>query len=270
MTDMESYVRSLVLSNFLREAPVHSAIKALDPRPGSKGLDVGCGAGNHTLMLAEAVEPDGHVTGLDLSPELLGHARVVADRSVLSKNVSFRKGDMRDIPYIDNTFDWCWSVDCVGYAPVEPLPLIKELARVVKPGGTVAIMAWSSEQLLPGYPFLEARLRATAAGILPFTKDMEPASHFLRALGWFYEVGLEKPTAQSFIGEVEAPLSKNDRAALIDLFQMRWPGVQSELTVEEWEQYQRICNPESKGFILNQPDYYAFFTYTQFQGKVVN
>jgi len=267
--DMDVYARSLNLSNFLRESPIRSAIKALHPPPGSRGLDVGCGLGNHTLMLAEAVTPDGHVTGLDLSPELLEYAREVADRSILSNNVSFREGDMRQIPFDDDTFDWSWSADCVGYAPVEPLPLIKELGRVVKPGGIVAILAWSSEHLLPGYPLLEARLSATVAGISPFTRGKRPSSHFLRALGWFHEAGLEQPTAQTFIGDVQAPLSENNRAALIDLFEMRWPGVQSELTAEEWGQYQRLCNPQSKEFILDKPDYYAFFTYTQFRGRVV-
>ncbi|MEJ2303365.1 MAG: hypothetical protein P8Y14_17710 [Anaerolineales bacterium] len=81
-------------------------------------------------------------------------------------------------------FDWAWSVDCVGYAPIEPLPLVKELARVVKPGGRVAILAWSSEKLLPGYPVLEAHLNATSSGIAPFVRGKKPELHFTRALGW--------------------------------------------------------------------------------------
>ena len=43
--------------------------------------------------------------------------------------------------------------------------LVKELARVVKPGGSVALLAWSSEKLLPGHPLLEGHLNATSAGI---------------------------------------------------------------------------------------------------------
>ncbi len=67
----------------------------------------------------------------------------------LSERISFREGDVNKLPFADETFDWAWSMDCVGYAPIEPLPLVKELARVVKPGGSVAILAWSSEKLLP-------------------------------------------------------------------------------------------------------------------------
>lgn len=58
------------------------------------------------------------------------------------------------------------------------------------------------------------------------------------------------------------------RSALIALFQMRWPGVQSELRPEDWAEYQRLCLPESPDFILDHPDYYAFFTYSMFHGKV--
>jgi len=54
---------------------------------------------------------------------------------------------------------------------------------------------------------------------------------------------------------------------LIALFEMRWPGVESELTQEDWAEYQRLCLPESPDFILNHPDYYAFFTYSMFRGK---
>ena len=49
---------------------------------------------------------------------------------------------------------------------------------------------------------------------------------------------------------------------------MRWPGVEAELTPEDWSEYQRLCLPESPDFIVDHPDYYAFFTYTMFHGKV--
>ncbi|NIM99890.1 MAG: hypothetical protein GTO24_18010 [candidate division Zixibacteria bacterium] len=148
------------------------------------------------------------------------------------------------------------------------MPLLMELARVVKPGGVVAILAWSSEKLLPGYPLLEARLSATSPGLAPFVKGKRPESHFLRALGWFRDAGLEDPTAQTFAGDAHAPLSENIRNALIALFELRWTGAQSEVTGEEWAEYQRLCQPESPGFILNLPDYYAFFTYSMFRGVV--
>lgn len=252
----------------LRDPVIHSAIRTLQLPSGSRGLDVGCSIGTHTQLLAMAVLPDGHVTGLDISPEQLTYAREAAKKSEISEQVTFREGDMRNIPFDDNTFDWVWSMDCVGYALVEPLPLIRELVRVVKPGGKIAILAWSSQQLLPGYPALEARINATSAGIAPFALGKSPQKHFLRAQGWFREAGLETITAHSFVGSAHAPLGDDVRAELLALFQMRWPGVKAELTPDDWSEYQRLCLPESADFILDHPDYYTFFTYSMFQGKV--
>jgi ubiquinone/menaquinone biosynthesis C-methylase UbiE len=265
---MDPYAKSLYLSYTLREPVMRAAMRALQLPPGSQGLDVGCGIGDITSLLAQSVAPAGHVTGVDISSEMLNYARKAAKKSGLSKQLSYREGDMSDLPFEDNTFDWVWSADCVGYAPAEPLTLIKELVRVVKPAGGIAILAWSSQQLLPGYPILEARLNATSTGIAPFRKGKNPEKHFLRALGWFRHLGLEASKAQTFIGDVHAPLNKDIRQALISLVQMRWPGVQSELTREEWAQFQRLCQPESPDFILDRPDYYAFFTYSLFSGKV--
>jgi len=267
--DMDTYAHKLYMSDFLRAPIIRSAIQALQLPSGSRGLDAGCGIGSHTLLLAEAVGPGGHVTGLDLSPEFLVHAREIAKKSSLSEQVSFLEGDVNKLPFCEDTFDWVWSVDCVGYAPLEPLPLVKELARVVKPGGSVAILGWSSQQLLPGYPLLEARLNATSLGIAPFVKGKRPELHFLRALGWFCDAGLEEPRAQTFVGDVHAPLSDDVRSALMSLFQMRWGEPKSEVTREDWAEFQRLSQPESPDFILNLPDYYAFFTYSMFRGKVV-
>ena len=266
--DMDAYAQQLAVSNPLSEAVTPSAIQALQLPPGSRGLDAGCGIGLQALSLAEAVGPAGHVTGLDLSPQFLVHAREIAEEAGLSERISFQQGDVSRLPFDDDTFDWVWSANCVGYHPAEPLPLLRELTRVAKPGGSVAILAWSSQQLLPGYPLLEARLNATSSGIAPFIKGKRPESHFLRALGWFREVGLEEPTAQTFVGDAHAPLSDDMRSALMSLLDMRWPGVQSELTPEDWAEFQRLCQPESPHFILDLPDYYAFFTYSMFRGKV--
>jgi SAM-dependent methyltransferase len=218
------------------------------------------------MLLAEAVGPTGHVTGLDLFSEILTYAKSMVEKAALSDRIAFKEGNVADLPFDDDTFDWAWSMDCVGYLPLEPVPLLSELTRVVKPGGRVAILAWSFEKLLPGYPVLEARLNATSAGIAPFVMGKKPEVHFLRALGWFREAGLEEPIARTFVGDAHAPLTDDLRGALEALFQMRWPGVQEELAEEDWREYQRLCLPESPDFILNQPDYYAFFTYTMFSG----
>lgn len=268
--DTDAYMRDMIVTNPLRESTLRSAIEALRLRAGSRGLDAGCGIGLQALLLAEAIGPSGHVTGLDVSPEFLDHGRDIIEQAGLSERISFEEGDVTKLPFDDNSFDWVWSSDCVGYGPWEPLPLLQELARVAKPGGIVALAAWSSEKLLPGYPLLEARLGATSVGLAPFEPRKDPKKHFLRALGWFHEAGLKESKADTFVTSIYAPLSDDLRNALVALFKMRWPSVESELTAEDGAEYQRLCLPESPDFIPNLPDYYAFFTYSMFHGRVTN
>jgi SAM-dependent methyltransferase len=269
MTGTGAYIQSLMVTNPLVEPAIRAAIRALQLPSGSRGLDAGAGIGLQTLLLADAVGPAGRITGLDLSPELLVCAREMVEKVGLSERVSFQQGDVRALPFDDGTFHWAWSKDCVGYGPqLEPLPLVEELARVVRPGGSVAILAWSSQMLLPGYPLLEARLNSTSSGIAPFSTDYGPESHFLRGLGWFRDAGLKELSVRTFAGDAHAPLSGELRRGVVALFKMRWPGAESELNQEDRAAYRRLCLPESPDFIVDHPDYYAFFTYSMFQGKV--
>jgi demethylmenaquinone methyltransferase/2-methoxy-6-polyprenyl-1,4-benzoquinol methylase len=66
------------------------------------------------------VGPTGHITGLDLSSELLPYAEDIVKKAGLSERISFRVGDVNDLPFDDDIFDWAWSVDLVGYASIEP------------------------------------------------------------------------------------------------------------------------------------------------------
>jgi ubiquinone/menaquinone biosynthesis C-methylase UbiE len=268
MPETDYLIRMATITNPLREPVLRSAIQALQLPMGSRGLDAGCGIGLPALSLADAVGAAGHVTGLDLSSELLAYAEDLVKKAGLADRISFREGDVNQLPFEQDSFDWAWSMDCVGYAPIEPLPLVKELARVVKPGGSVAILAWSSEKILPGYPVLEAHLNATSAGIAPFVKGEKPESHFTRALGWLRDAGLQGLAARTLVGDVHAPLPDDLHSAMIALFQMRWPGVESELAREDLADYRRLCLPGSQDFIVDHPDYYAFFTYSMFHGQV--
>ena len=93
-----SYARALSLFSGLKAPAMRAAIRELRLPRGSRGLDVGCGIGHDTCLLAEAVGPTGHVTGLDLSPEFLVYARGAAARAGLSRRVSFQEGDLNKLP----------------------------------------------------------------------------------------------------------------------------------------------------------------------------
>ena len=268
MTSADDLIQRGLEMNPLREPLLRTVIRHLQLPNGSRGLDVGSGLGLQARLLAEAVGPHGHVTGLDLSPELIRYAEAMANESGLSDRLSFQEGNASRLPYADDTFDWIWSSDFAGYPVGELLPLLREFSRVVKPGGTIAILAWTAQNLLPGHPLLEAQLNATCSAYLPHIRGAQPESHFARALGRFHEAGLVDVEVRSFTGDAQAPLSGEIRTALISLFEMLWGEQQPEVSTEVWEGYLRLCQPESPEFILDIPDYHASFTYSMFRGIV--
>lgn len=265
----EKYLRSLYVSNALREPIIRTAISQLGLPSGSNGLDIGCGIGLYTLLLAETVGFNGQVLGIDATKEFLEKACSLTSDKNLENRVTFKKADASKLPFQDNTFDWAGSMDFIGYGNQDPTSLLREAHRVVKPGGMVFILIWSSQMLLPGYPLLEARLNATSSGVAPFKATMPPELHFMRALNWFHQVGFIEPTLRTFVSDISTPLSPEMRIALTELFQMRWGKTHLEVSSEDWGKYQRLCHPDSPNFILNVPEYYAFITYSLFCGKVV-
>ena len=266
MTDATLIIQSLLEAEPIRQPVMRSVIQTLQLPPGSRGLDAGCGIGFQSLLLAEAVGAEGHITGVDIVPELLSHAGILVGEAGYSKQIAFREADMNQLPFPNSFFDWVWSADCAGYPAGDLLPVIKELVRVVKPGGSIIILGWSSQQVLPGYPFLEARLNATCSSYLPFLQGKSPHQHFMRSSNFMREAGLEQVKAQTFVGNIQAPLGEDIQTAMAALFQMLWGQRQPECSPEDWDEWQCLCKPGIKNFILNLPDYYAFFTYTMFRG----
>ncbi|GAA3830825.1 methyltransferase domain-containing protein [Streptomyces phyllanthi] len=105
-------------------------------RPSMKILDIGCGPGTITADLAELV-PDGHVTGVDRAPDILDRARATADARGL-RNVDFAVADVHALDHPDDTF-------CVVHAHQvlqhvgDPVRALREMARVTRPGGYIAV-----------------------------------------------------------------------------------------------------------------------------------
>lgn len=268
MATVNIYIQRALEANVLREPVLRAIIRALQLPAGSRGLDAGCGIGLQAALLAKAIGPQGHVTGLDILPDLLAFGADLVLKMGFSERITFCAGDVSCLPSQDNIFDWVWSADCIGYPAGDLTPIMKELARVVKPGGYIILLGWSSQQLLPGYPLLEARLNATCSAYNPFLKGKSPQSNFMRAAGCFHSLGLEDVKIETFAGDVQAPLNSKERTALISLFEMLWGEPQSEVSPEDWADYKRLCTPQSPDFILDIPDYYAFFTYSIFRGRL--
>lgn len=266
--DGRVYAERLLVTDVLMAPVNRAAIAALELPAGSRGLDAGCGIGLQAILLAQGLGPSGQVVGVDLSAGMIAEARGRVATAGLADRVRCEVADVRCLPFEAGEFDWAWSANCVGYGVPDPPAAVRELARVVRPGGLLGLLVWSSQMLLPGYPRLEARLNATTPGLAPFVADQAPGRHHLRGLGLLREAGLGEVRARTFVGEAYAPLAEPVRAALAALAAMRWPGAEAEVDAEDAAELGRLCDPGSAEFIVDHPDYHAWFTETLFWGRV--
>jgi demethylmenaquinone methyltransferase/2-methoxy-6-polyprenyl-1,4-benzoquinol methylase len=263
----KSYAEQLALAARATEPAIRQAIQAADLPKGSHGLDAGCGIGTHALWLCEAT--GGKVTGLDISSDNLAAARKRVERKSLADRIDFVEGSIFKLPFKENSFDWSWCSDTLWPVVVQdPVAVLKDLARVVKPGGTVAVLFWTNQLFFPGYPQFEARWNQAFVIGTHYFKFDKPAKHHMCARGWLRRAGLENPQAQSFLAEHQAPLDDRIRESLTFCFNMFHDSLKTALPEEDEAEFQRICNPESEDFILNNPDYYGNLSYTIFHARV--
>jgi ubiquinone/menaquinone biosynthesis C-methylase UbiE len=116
---------------------------------GAKVLDVGCGTGASALPAAEAVGSTGSVIGVDLAARLLDRARAKAKTCGLS-NIEFRLADMTSLGYPNDHFDAVVSVFSIFFVP-DMEGLVRELWRMVRPGGKLAVTTWGPRIWEPAY-----------------------------------------------------------------------------------------------------------------------
>ena len=106
-------------------------------RPGMHLLDVGCGPGTITMDLADLVGPEGRVTALERTEDALDLSRAEALRRG-THNVDFVVGNVQDLDIPDDTFDVVHAHQVVQHVD-DPVQALREMRRVCRPGGVVAV-----------------------------------------------------------------------------------------------------------------------------------
>ncbi|MGA2989971.1 MAG: methyltransferase domain-containing protein [Candidatus Korobacteraceae bacterium] len=188
--------------------------------PGLRVLDVACGSGEPAISIAALLQGSGQVVGIDISAQPLQVARERASRRGLD-NVEFLQADIHQLPFPDGSFDR--AVSRFGVMFFSDLPrALRELHRVLKPGGRTSHLAWGSMR----QPYFET----TVGVVLEMLPELSlPASG--RGMFQFGEPGTLTARLQEagFTGIEEK----------VEKVPWNWPGTPEEL----WAYFQDVTIP---------------------------
>ncbi len=168
---------------------------------GDRVLDVGCGTGIVARGAADRTGATGEVVGLDRNEGMLTVAR-------RTPGVTWRQGRAEDLPFVDGAFDRVLSQFVLMFVD-DRHQTVREMARVLKPGGTVAVATWAAVGRSPGYTTMVDLLRrvvdeeAAQALLAPFCLGTEEAVADLMATA-FPEVRVTPLAGTARFDSIEA------------------------------------------------------------------
>ena len=174
------------ISRGIADAIEHCVLR-LNPRPGEKILDLATGTGWTSRVLARR---GAIVTGVDIAQGLLD----AAERQARAERVlvAYRQGDAEQLPFEDESFDAIASTFGVMFAS-RPEAAAKEMARVVRPGGRIALTTWTSDgNLLKMFQVMKPYMPAPAQPAPPSPFEWGNPDRIRQLLGDDFELKFER------------------------------------------------------------------------------
>jgi ubiquinone/menaquinone biosynthesis C-methylase UbiE len=178
--------------------------------PGQSVLDVAGGSGEPSLTIAQAVGPTGFVMCTDAIAEMVA----VAEREALArglKNMQFRQCTADSLPFADESFDVAVSRLGVMFFP-DPVAAVREMLRVIKPGGRVALAVWGKSELNP-YSYVVTGVVSRYVPAAPVAPDAPDAFRFAepgKLAGVLKDAGGIDVTQRVLKFDMAAPLSPEE------------------------------------------------------------
>ncbi|CAI9391371.1 MULTISPECIES: demethylmenaquinone methyltransferase [Bacillaceae] len=158
-------------------------MKRMNVPKGSACLDVCCGTADWTISLAEQVGPNGEVIGLDFSENMLSIGK---QKTAEYKNIQLIHGNAMELPFADNHFDFVTIGFGLRNVP-DYLTVLKEMRRVVKPGGMVVCLETSQ----PTMPFFRQGYYMYFRYIMPIFGKLFAKSY--KEYSWLQESARDFP-----------------------------------------------------------------------------
>ena len=268
----EPFTVALERMNRFQEPEARAIIDDLGLAPGSRGLDVGCGVGLYALWLAEAIGPRGRVIGVEPTAERVEAARgLVGGSSGSRAELEFRVGDGTALDLPAGGLDWVWCGDVLHHI-ADTAAALKEMARVLRPGGLLVIKESQAlpAMFLPGHPELEKRIQLAEiargreeAGERSFQERRQRTPESLRA------AGLGGIAVRTYMLSRRAPLDAAARDYIQRVvFDRNWgPRLDAFLEASDRVLRSALCDAGAPGAVLASPDYYCLYPISVFTAR---
>lgn len=225
--------------------------------PGATVLDVACGDGAYSALLAEKVGPTGHVVALDIEPKYLEYAQKTIPERAIAAQIEFVAGTLEDPPFPLGSFDLVWCAQSL-YSLPEPVAAVKRMARAARPGGIIAVLEDDAlHRLILPWP-IEIELAVRAAELAALVdQSRHPHKYYvgrnLRAV--FREAGVENIRKSTWSSDRAFPLAEAERTFLLEYLKSLHERIASDLDVDSRRAFERLINENSPEFLLDQPDF---------------
>jgi len=228
--------KSAIMGGAVTEALVAYA----DPQPGMHVLDLASGTGEPGISVAQRVGPEGRVTAVDVSSDLLAVAVERAGKRGLA-NFAIQQADAHRLPFADHSFDLATCRFGVMFF-AEAQKALTELRRVLKPGGRACFAAWGSFE----QPYWQSTMKIVhmhvggtllePGGANPFRySDVGSFSRELRAAGFRDVEGFTRQLPWTWPGSAEevfdyaCAVATPFRPMLERVREAEWPAIRSEV-----------------------------------------
>lgn len=248
---------------------LRAVIARLPLAAGMKILDIGCGDGFYTRMLAERLSSvndsasgrGGEVVGIDNNPDFLAVARRRCESAAAtSPRISpcrFVQNDLDRLAGEGPTYDLVWCAQSL-YSFPEPVAALKRIAAVLKPGGRVIVLENdTNHQLLLPWP-MESELIIRAAEFAALTAESKRPSKFYvgrRLPAVLAESGLEDVAAQTQAIDRAAPLDSPLAAFLQSYLERLAERITPHLDPCHIAAVLDLLSPESDRYLLRRPHF---------------
>ena len=242
-----------------KEQERRQMVNDLNIKPGDLILDLGCGPGLWTVLLAEKVGPNGKVIGIDSAPELLNYAIKNLKKEPLRDLIEFKKADFVDIPYRDDIFDLVFFGNCFAYVSNHS-QILAEMKRVTKPGGRIAAKDFDGGVFIvhPIDPDLTMKIMAAAARVLK-ENPLEPIfdNYTGRKMhGLFLREHIKDVSTTSYAIQKLQPLTPEIKNYVTGNAEWLIKIGSPYLSEEDVQQWRSHFDPNSDRYILDLEEFY--------------